>query len=738
MSLPCKTATDLRAELQISPKPILIALTAATLTIGWGLEVFSRPDVTSDQMIPVSLLACTLSAIGWFLISWRPTLGRWFVILSYGITINLGSLLLRVPEAMLLTVIPVILAFSLIGPSAAVALAIGETSFVVALLHNPIVPFGSPEAVVTCLGIWMTIAAMYGFVHRVYYLVEWIEREYEHVQQVVYEARHHREELEQTLQELAHANRQLVLANERIAALRTMAEEARRAKTAFVANVSHELRTPLNIIVGLVELMVEHPEVYSVILSPKMHKDLTTVYRNCERLCNMINDILDLTRVEAGHLTLSREPTHLKEIVDHCATLVEPLLRARRCTLRLAIPETLPKVYCDRIRIGQVILNLLTNAAHYAEGSEIRIEVTQQEQEMIVSVSDTGPGIAPEDLKQIFEPFRQGMLQLQQIERRSSGLGLSISKEFVELHGGRMWVESTLGIGTTFRFSLPTSLPTEFTTKPGHMIREDWVWRESAFHAGRALVADQLKKPRVIVLDETGSLKDVAGHYSSTIECVVVQEIPEITRELRMCPAHVIVVNVKDPSRLLTLLEATKKHVLNTPLVGCAIPNEQQRAEDAGALGYLIKPVTREKLKEALLSAGRPVKRVLVVDDDPDVLRLFAQTLRLLSGTIEVMTASSGSEALKLLRVTPPDLLLLDVVMPEMDGWQVLESMVREGATVPTYLISARDPTDYPPSSPFLLVTTEDGIPASKVLQCSLAISKALLKTENAPDRVSE
>jgi CheY-like chemotaxis protein len=161
-----------------------------------------------------------------------------------------------------------------------------------------------------------------------------------------------------------------------------------------------------------------------------------------------------------------------------------------------------------------------------------------------------------------------------------------------------------------------------------------------------------------------------------------------------------------------------------------------ERAIKAGALGYLIKPVTRADLEGALRSVGGPVSRILVVDDDPDVLQLFSQMLYVCDSGLEIVTASSGREALEELRRMLPDLMLLDVIMPDLDGWQVLESIVQDEGIghVPAFLVSAQDPGDEPPASEFLLTAMDGGFSPSKLLRCSLGISELLLKSEEGLD----
>jgi CheY-like chemotaxis protein/anti-sigma regulatory factor (Ser/Thr protein kinase) len=520
--------------------------------------------------------------------------------------------------------------------------------------------------------------------------------------------------------------------NERITALRLIAEEARKAKARFVARVSHEFRTPLNMIIGLVDLIVESPEMYDVTLSPRMREDLKTVYRNCEHLGDMVNDVLDLTRIEGDRLVLHRERVDIKRVIESAAEAVRPLLEGKHLALHLSFPQVMPEIYCDRTRVEQVVLNLLSNAARYTEDGGITVAVTQQDQHVLVSVADTGPGIPPGDIESIFEPFCQGTSDLWR-DKGGSGLGLSISKQFVELHGGRMWVESEVDIGTTFTFELPISSPIVPAGGPGHQIREDWVWRE---RRSRPSLPDSYHRPRFVICDETGDLYSALGRYSGEIEFVETQDLTQVIEALGESPAHAIMLNTTNFEDLWSMVETARRQIPGTPIIGCSVLRQVERAIAVGALGHLTKPVTRASLKQAIEAVGNPVRRVLVVDDDQEALQLFRRMLYVCDSTLEVICASSGAEALDQIRRNPPNFMLLDIVMPDIDGWQVLESMTRdeEIPQVPTFFVSAQDPADQPPTSQFLVTAIDEGLPLSKLLRCSLEISKFLLQPEGTLD----
>ena len=301
-----------------------------------------------------------------------------------------------------------------------------------------------------------------------------------------------------------------------------------------------------------------------------------------------------------------------------------------------------------------------------------------------------------------------------------------------------MWLESELESGSTFFFTLPVSLPAGHIVPPGHQIRGDWVWREQAFRTNQVVSPSQLVRPRVIVCDDTGALFPAFMRYSDKIEFIHAGSFSQAMNELQECPCHALVLNTAGSDDPLPLVEIASREASDTPVIACSVPRPVQRAMDAGAIGHLVKPVTRAQLDEALRSLGKPVRRVLVVDDDLSALELFSRMLRACDDELEVVTASSGEQALKELHRTPPDLMLLDIVVPDMDGWHVLEAIAQDEAIadVPTFFVSAQDPADRPPVSGFFLATIDGGLPLSRLLRCSLEMSKLLLEPEGGPDLV--
>ena len=228
-------------------------------------------------------------------------------------------------------------------------------------------------------------------------------------------------------------------------------EIANKHKSEFLANMSHELRTPLNAILGYTELILDN--IYGDV-PEKIQEVLERLEKNGRHLLGLINDVLDLSKIEAGRLTLSLDEYSMGEVVQTAFTSVESLAAEKKLELKVKVSKDLITGKGDEQRIAQVLLNLLGNAIKFTEKGEVRVEATVSDKTFLVSVSDTGPGLSEADQKKIFEEFHQADGSSTR-QKGGTGLGLSISKKIVEMHGGRIWVESALGKGSTFRFTLP-------------------------------------------------------------------------------------------------------------------------------------------------------------------------------------------------------------------------------------------------------------------------------------------
>jgi signal transduction histidine kinase/CheY-like chemotaxis protein len=713
---------EFASELRVSLKPfILLVLLPGTYL---ALEAWSLPG--SSDLLNLSLLLVVVSVVAWGLDEWNTLVGRWFLICWLTLLVVLARAWFEVPGILVLSVASTALAAPLIGLQAAPLVATGQTLLLGGLAAAGVGGAPGYETAMALAVIWLIVGVVVAAYHPILRLSHWSWDYYHRALVLLEEARGRQAELKRALADLTYANRQLALANEKLAAARLLAEQAQRTKAAFVANVSHEFRTPLNMIIGLIDLVTEAPEVYGPRLPAALHKDLEIVRRNCEHLASMINDVLDLSQVEAGRLALHKEWVDWREVIERALSIVRPLLAKKGIALYLSIPEDLPQLYCDRTRLRQVILNLLSNAARFTDEGSITVSARLESQYIVISVRDTGPGISADDASRIFEPFQQGSFQ-QRRDQGGSGLGLCISKQFVELHGGKMWLQSETGRGSTFSFRIPVSSPTDPTTGAYRWIAGDWEERPT-----HAEPPDVRLERRMLVCDETGELLPVLARYAERTEFVAVPDVSAAAREMRSCPAQAVLLNAADNERLLSLAERASAAIPDTPILGCSVPARTQPALLAGAAAYLLKPLRRADLAAVLRRVDLGEGRVLVVDDDRDALQLLTRMILAYDETLEVRAVTSAAEALDQLRLNAPDLMLLDILMPDMDGWGVLRVMRGDDRwrDIPVVVISAQDVQDQPLTSRTFLATMGRGLSVSKLLSCSRSVSTLLMQPD--------
>jgi signal transduction histidine kinase/CheY-like chemotaxis protein len=727
--------TGYKPEQSFSPRVLLVVVIFLDILYMFGVQILSLNHPAANEAMLIYLIIFGFASAGILLDLVNSYAARWFTFLGSSLIIFIISFQIERPEMLILLFLPISLMASMTDlPATIVATGISTVAlFIFRHIYNPdINPGIFWIALFAC---WAILAVLFSIYLPINRLAIYMSEHYANSDRMLKEARNRKVELEQALNGLANANRQMALANKKMADLSKIAEDAQKAKSMFVVNVSHEFRTPLNMIIGLIDLMVHNPENYDVVLSPKMREDFAVISRNCEHLTNMVSDVLDLTRVETGRLVLYREWVDLRDIIDKGITVVQPLMEKKHLYIRMEIPEDLPNIYCDRIRVQQVILNLLSNAARFTDKGGISLTVSHLKQKVTIQVTDTGSGIPPEDRERIFEPFWQGNDPIWQ-KKGGSGIGLSLSKEFVYLHGGKMWFESEPNQGTSFYFTLPISPPIEPLAKPGHLIKEDWVWKEKDFQSAKISSTSQMIKPRMIIYDETETLYPRFVHYTDKVEFVNLSDINQISHEGL---AKAFIINASSFEKLWPMVQIALNTSTPTTVIGCSIPGEFRRALETGATGYLIKPIRMEDLQRILGSVSRPVRRILLVDDDIEVLKLYKRMLLTCDPSLEISTISSAVEAVQEAIQRPPDLMFLDIVMPEKSGWQVLEeiSWVKTEKSFPIYFITAQDPVDQLASG-YVLATIKGGIPLGKLINTSIEIASLFMESEQEPDRAPE
>jgi signal transduction histidine kinase/CheY-like chemotaxis protein len=517
------------------------------------------------------------------------------------------------------------------------------------------------------------------------------------------EAREHRHELARLAKALKEAKEDLERANVQLRYAWHAAEDARRLKAQFAANVSHELRTPLNLIVGFSEMMSLVPQAYGSTLPPEYRADMRTLYRNAKHLQSLINDVLDISQIEAGQMAVVKEETDLREIILEAASLIRDLIESRGLTLKVVVPDYCPTLWLDRTRIRQVILNLLSNASHFTETGSITLVVSLEDASVRVSVSDTGIGIRAEDLGRVFEEFYQAENSLSK-KQGTSGLGLALSKHFVELHGGRIWAESegVPGKGSTFSFVLP-------------IVNRSSMW-DLTLHTP----AGTSDSRYFVVMDTDPAVRALFERHTKTHRSIGAQTLEETVRLVRAVHPTAVIIDSADLQP--QTLDAVRAADCQVPIVTCALPSGRRMMQRYNVADYLIKPVSFNALLDALEQFRLPIHDVLMIDDDPDFVQMFSRMLHAVRRSYQVWEAYSGQEGLAVMEQHRPDIVVLDLLMPDVDGFTVIQHMKGNAALadIPVVVVSARGMVDAitPSTEGKMNILKPDGFNPIELVRC--------------------
>jgi signal transduction histidine kinase/CheY-like chemotaxis protein len=633
--------------------------------------------------------------------------------------------------ALLLLALPIGLAAVFVSLSAGMALAALCTALVW-FLGTQGLSVPTPVPVASAVAMWGTLGLIWLLLHPLLTAVQWSQSSYARSNRLLEDARSYQLQLGQTLEDLAESNRQLTRLNTLAQGLRQAAEEARRVKEEFVANVSHELRTPLNMIIGFSEMILQAPEAYGDHIPAPLMADLAVILRNSQHLSKLTDDVLDLSQIEAGQMALTKERVALAELVENAAVAMRPLYASKGLYLHLEVPAELPLVFCDRTRICEVVLNLLSNAGRFTEHGGVQVRAWREKDDLTVSVVDTGPGITAEARDKLFQPFQQVDGSIRR-RHGGSGLGLSISKSFVELHGGRMWLESGLAGGAAFRFSLPIDPPAPLTSSVTRWF-SPYLQPKERERPPRA--SGITARPRFVIVETGSALRRLLTRYEENLELVPVRDLEAARSELAGTSAYGLLVNDVAVGDALNTLVGSAVLPYGIPAIVCSVPGVNGAADSLGVAGYMVKPVSRTALLNALEQLPLRGRTVLVVDDEPEVVRLFRRMLASAGREYRVLRAANGRQALSLLRRERPDVMLVDLMMPDMDGYQLLATKNGDPALrpIPVIVISARDPAGHDILSHALAVTRGGGLSVPQVLACIKALTGILSTTAKPGD----
>lgn len=632
------------------------------VSITWALW----PRNTSDARSLIALVSCSLLAITVVTDQLRQRLLRTASLALVAATFTSIAVLmfgLRSSSVMSTFTIPTIFAGVLLGYRSILVFA--AAGIVCSLIFGQV--YNTNELLLLSVALQaMTAVAVLQSSRNLYTALSWTLNALDVAIRNQNIARDRKAELEQAVKSLDIATQTLHRTNRALEGARNQAEEARQLKQHFAQTISHELRTPLNLIVGFAETMIHSPEYYGISLPPAYMRDLMIVYRNACHLQSLVNDVLDLARIESYQMGLQLVETNLSTIIDEAIKTAQGLVEKRGLAFFSYVESTLPAVWLDPVRVKQIIFNLLNNAARYTDSGSVSLRVWQQHDKVVFSVTDTGPGIASEDLKRIFEPFQQ----LGDPMRRPNGgvgLGLTISQRLARLHGGHIHAESQPGAGSTFSLYLPIRT------------REALVQPSSEFAVKHHPVSSARRVRQKLVLVVTRSLygASMVTRHLPMCRTLIIQDYEQakITAQ-QMHPEAVILDSSEqylDSARLREI--AAEWGLSSTSLIAVPLPGEEVLRSTLNVASFLIKPVSHDYLWDNLRQFGETVSEIMIVDDDHDFVRLVERMLDSPLKRYRLSQAFSGREALELMQQRVPDLILLDLEMSDMNGYDVIRHM---------------------------------------------------------------
>jgi PAS domain S-box-containing protein len=455
--------------------------------------------------------------------------------------------------------------------------------------------------------------------------------------------------------------------------------ELDRLKSQFLANMSHELRTPLNSIIGFSRVIIKGIDGPVTNLQ---EQDLSAIYNSGQHLLRLINDILDLSKIDAGKMELAFDDVNISELLQSVVPTVMGLIKDKPVKLEQNIAPNIPIVRADAMRLRQVMINLLSNASKFTDEGTITISASveikpDRNSEVVVKVTDTGPGIAPEDRSKLFQPFSQVDASPTR-KTGGTGLGLSICRRLVELHGGQIDVTSEVGKGSTFYFTLPLPKVIESQTRPD----------------GRR--TDKI----ILAIDDDAQ---VIGLYERFLQpqgyqVVTLTDPTQAVERAQQLKPYAITLDIMMPGRdgwaILTELK-NNAATRDIPVIICSILEEDKKGYSLGASDYLVKPILQEDLLNALdrLNSDGSIHDVLVIDDDVKDLQLIEKILQ--QGQYVPILAQGGPQGWEILSSKTPQAVILDLLMPDMDGFTILEKLrtTPRLRDIPVIVVSGADLT---------------------------------------------
>lgn len=504
-------------------------------------------------------------------------------------------------------------------------------------------------------------------------------------------------QLEEQAQTLENQRDELERAGASLAVKARELEQASQYKSDFLANMSHELRTPLNSLLILSKLLGDNPDGN---LSDDQVKFARTIESSGNDLLTLINDILDLSKIEAGHVQIQPETVSVQRLIGDIRHLFQPVADDRALALEIELAEGSPvAIETDRMRVEQILKNLLSNAFKFTEKGSVRLEIAPAGEEgLSLAVTDTGIGISPDQQRSIFEAFQQADGTISR-KFGGTGLGLSISRELARLLGGAISLQSEPGQGSTFTLVIPraydpsrvapreTARPmpaASVSSAPAVPARPASIAPGWSVEDDRGAIADG-RRLLLVIEDDTvfaSIVRDLSRELD--FQCIVAGTAEEAVSLAQQFRPSAIVLDLGLPDQSgLTVLDRLKHddETRHIPIHVISAADHSQTALSLGAAGYLLKPVKREQLAEVLTGLQEKLaarmRRVLIVEDDPVQRDAVAQLLK--SNAVEIVGVGTAAECLQALREQTYDCMVLDLTLPDASGFELLETLSREG-----------------------------------------------------------
>jgi PAS domain S-box-containing protein len=493
----------------------------------------------------------------------------------------------------------------------------------------------------------------------------------------------------------------LRLINDELALARDRALEASRTKSTFVANMSHELRTPLNAIIGYSEMLQEDAALLGL---DDFVDDLQKIYRSGKHLLDLINDILDMTKIEAGKLEIYYDDFDVPMLIWEASQTIQPLLLKNNNHLEIECDRQLGGIRADMTRLRQVLLNVLSNACKFTKSGVIKIQVNRQNsvlgETFCFTISDTGIGISPENLQKLFQPFNQADSSTTRLYG-GTGLGLAISHRLCQMMSGDITAISELGIGSTFTICLPVDCESASKNSPKQGQNPPSNLSTSPKHQSQEKDNSQQNYPSILVIASDSMLHQSTHSYFNHLG---VSLYSSSNAEDGMQLAYqilpdAIILDMQTPSMSgWEVLKELKSQPLTSgiPIILLTINDEKHENYEVGANDYLFKPIDRDRLItiiEKYRAEQQSELSVLVIEDDPNTRAMLKRILE--KGNCIVSEAQDGHAALEVMTQKIPQLILLDLMMPNVDGFEFMHllRLRQDTPSIPIIIITAKDLT---------------------------------------------